>query len=209
MMHPSLCIYSITIPFTHTITTSHTHTITTPLTLIHYHHLTHTHTLSPPHSHTCQIYFCSRTHSQLTQFVREVKKSPFGDDTSVITLGSRQVGSRAASHLKHSPMRHACQNLCINDQVTQLKSQSLINERCLELQKDKKKGCQLCRHHCHPSALPHTPNHPSFITTPLLCHHTLPHHTPLITPPSSPHPPSPHIPNHPSFITIPSLTTHP
>ena len=38
-----------------------------------------------------QIYFCSRTHSQLSQFVREVIKSPYGDDTRVVSLGSRQV----------------------------------------------------------------------------------------------------------------------
>lgn len=41
-----------------------------------------------------QIYYCSRTHSQLAQFVHEVQKSPFGKDISVVTLGSRQVGAR-------------------------------------------------------------------------------------------------------------------
>lgn len=39
-----------------------------------------------------QIYYCSRTHSQLAQFVREVQKSPYGDRIHVVTLGSRQVG---------------------------------------------------------------------------------------------------------------------
>lgn len=38
-----------------------------------------------------QIYYCSRTHSQLSQFVREVQKSPFGKDTRLVSLGSRQV----------------------------------------------------------------------------------------------------------------------
>jgi chromosome transmission fidelity protein 1 len=38
-----------------------------------------------------QIYYCSRTHTQLAQFVREVQKSPYGDTISVVTLGSRQV----------------------------------------------------------------------------------------------------------------------
>lgn len=41
-----------------------------------------------------QIYYCSRTHSQLAQFVHEVQKSPFGKDISVVTLGSRQVCSQ-------------------------------------------------------------------------------------------------------------------
>lgn len=68
--------------------------------------------------HVTKIYFCSRTHSQLSQFVREVIKSPYGDDIRVISLGSRQ-------------------NLCINSMVTKLKALSLINEVCLDLQKKK------------------------------------------------------------------------
>ena len=40
-----------------------------------------------------QIYYCSRTHTQLAQFVREVQKSPYGDSISVVTLGSRQVNN--------------------------------------------------------------------------------------------------------------------
>ena len=40
----------------------------------------------------CKIYYCSRTHSQLSQFVQEVKKSPYGNGTHVISLASRQVG---------------------------------------------------------------------------------------------------------------------
>ncbi|KAL3881003.1 hypothetical protein ACJMK2_033204 [Sinanodonta woodiana] len=64
------------------------------------------------------IYYCSRTHSQLSQFVREVMKSPYGEDVKVISLGSRQ-------------------NLCIHSAVKQLKSQSLINDACLDLQRNK------------------------------------------------------------------------
>lgn len=68
--------------------------------------------------HITKIYYCSRTHSQLTQFVREIQKSPFGNDTKVVSLGSRQ-------------------NLCINEAVKRLKSLNLINDRCLELQRNK------------------------------------------------------------------------
>ncbi|CAC5411576.1 DDX11 [Mytilus coruscus] len=68
--------------------------------------------------HVTKIYFCSRTHSQLSQFVREVIKSPYGDDIRVVSLGSRQ-------------------NLCINPAVTRLKALSLMNEVCLDLQKNK------------------------------------------------------------------------
>ena len=38
-----------------------------------------------------KIYYCSRTHSQLDQFVKEVKKSSFGASTRVVSLGSRLV----------------------------------------------------------------------------------------------------------------------
>ncbi|XP_044533725.1 ATP-dependent DNA helicase DDX11 isoform X1 [Gracilinanus agilis] len=68
--------------------------------------------------HVTKIYYCSRTHSQLTQFVHEVQKSPFGKETRLISLGSRQ-------------------NLCVNEEVKRLGSVHLINERCLEMQKNK------------------------------------------------------------------------
>lgn len=68
--------------------------------------------------HITKIYYCSRTHSQISQFVREVVKSPYGDNTQVISLGSRQ-------------------NLCINENVKKLKSISLMNDACLDMQKSK------------------------------------------------------------------------
>ncbi|KAG1684732.1 ATP-dependent DNA helicase DDX11 [Nymphon striatum] len=71
-----------------------------------------------PQIPTPKIYFCSRTHSQLTQFVRELKKTAFNENTSIVTLGSRQ-------------------NMCINQNVRDLKSVNLINDKCLELQHGK------------------------------------------------------------------------
>ncbi|XP_072040850.1 ATP-dependent DNA helicase DDX11-like [Amphiura filiformis] len=69
--------------------------------------------------HVTKIYYCSRTHSQLSQFVHEIQKSPYSETTRVVALGSRQ-------------------NLCINETVKKLKSLSLVNDRCLEMQKNKK-----------------------------------------------------------------------
>ena len=69
---------------------------------------------------TRRIFFCSRTHSQLSQFVREIKKSPFGSDISVVSLASRAV-------------------LCVNPAVKKLQSQSAINEKCLDLGRKKSK----------------------------------------------------------------------
>uniref|UniRef100_A0A4W3J3M5 ATP-dependent DNA helicase DDX11 n=1 Tax=Callorhinchus milii TaxID=7868 RepID=A0A4W3J3M5_CALMI len=59
-----------------------------------------------------------RTHSQLAQFVHEVQKSPFGKEIRMVSLGSRQ-------------------NLCVNDEVRHLKSAQQINDRCLEMQRNK------------------------------------------------------------------------
>ncbi|KAG2460304.1 DDX11 helicase, partial [Polypterus senegalus] len=68
--------------------------------------------------HVTKVYYCSRTHSQLAQFVHEVQKSPFGKEIRLISLASRQ-------------------NLCINDEVQRLASVHLINDRCMEMQKNK------------------------------------------------------------------------
>ncbi|KAL8250153.1 hypothetical protein R6Q59_033846 [Mikania micrantha] len=67
-----------------------------------------------------KIYFCSRTHSQLSQFVKELRKTVFSNQLKVACLGSRK-------------------NFCINEEALKLGNSSLINERCLHLQKNKKK----------------------------------------------------------------------
>ncbi|KAG5537693.1 hypothetical protein RHGRI_024971 [Rhododendron griersonianum] len=66
-----------------------------------------------------KIYFCSRTHSQLSQFVKELRKTVFASQLKVVCLGSRK-------------------SLCINEEVLKLGNAGRINERCLELQKNKK-----------------------------------------------------------------------
>ncbi|KAM8719222.1 hypothetical protein ACLKA7_011867 [Drosophila subpalustris] len=61
-----------------------------------------------------QIFFCSRTHSQLAQIVAELRKTPHGRQVRCISLGSRQ-------------------QLCINAQVRKLSNVALMNERCLDM----------------------------------------------------------------------------
>ena len=62
-----------------------------------------------------QIFFCSRTHSQLSQFVDEVKKTAFHKQgLRLVTLAGR--GS-----------------LCVNDSVRALGSDTRMSDRCLEL----------------------------------------------------------------------------
>ncbi|KFK42393.1 hypothetical protein AALP_AA2G250200 [Arabis alpina] len=66
-----------------------------------------------------KVFFCSRTHSQLSQFVKELRKTVFAQKIKVVCLGSRN-------------------NLCINEDVLKIGNVARINERCLELQKNKK-----------------------------------------------------------------------
>lgn len=68
-----------------------------------------------------QIFYCSRTHSQLAQIVAELRKTPHGKQVRCISLGSRQ-------------------QLCINAQVRRLPNVALMNERCLDMAKVKAKA---------------------------------------------------------------------
>jgi chromosome transmission fidelity protein 1 len=79
-----------------------------------------------------KIFFCSRTHSQLTQFTSELRRvkippaiTPDHDDeTDVDAL----VGD-----VKHLTLGSR-KNLCINSKVSRLGNATAINERCIELQ---------------------------------------------------------------------------
>ncbi|CAG2158028.1 unnamed protein product [Oppiella nova] len=65
-----------------------------------------------------KIYYASRTHSQLSQFIREIQRTTYSrGDTPLraVPLGSRN-------------------NYCINDRVLRLNNNHLINEKCIELQ---------------------------------------------------------------------------
>lgn len=77
-------------------------------------------TINPANFCSFQIFFCSRTHSQLSQAINELKKTVYQNSVRVVQLASRQ-------------------QLCIFPEVQSLKSNALINERCLELKKGKRK----------------------------------------------------------------------
>uniref|UniRef100_A0A5S6Q3V9 Helicase ATP-binding domain-containing protein n=1 Tax=Trichuris muris TaxID=70415 RepID=A0A5S6Q3V9_TRIMR len=62
-----------------------------------------------------QVLYCSRTHSQLAQFAKEIQKTVYARSVHMVTIASRQ-------------------SLCVNDSVARLKNPVLINERCLQLQ---------------------------------------------------------------------------
>ncbi|KAI1289433.1 putative ATP-dependent RNA helicase DDX11-like protein 8 [Halotydeus destructor] len=71
-----------------------------------------------------KIYYCSRTHSQLAQFVNEIKRTKYAEGLRLVTLGSRA-------------------NLCVNSEVNKTSNVNVLNDRCLEMQKNssKKKKC--------------------------------------------------------------------
>lgn len=72
-----------------------------------------------------KIIYAARTHSQLTQFVAEVRRTAWGKDVKVVALGGRKA-------------------LCGNSALAG-KSEAIVNETCLDLQKGT--GCPLlaCR----------------------------------------------------------------
>ncbi|RVX75548.1 hypothetical protein B0A52_00901 [Exophiala mesophila] len=80
-----------------------------------------------------KLIICSRTHSQLTQFVSELRR--------VKVLGSlpnhmsdQNPSAFAEESVKHLPLSSR-KHLCINPNVARLQSTIAINDQCLELQK--------------------------------------------------------------------------
>lgn len=74
-----------------------------------------------------QIFYCSRTHSQLTQFINELRRVKFPPSFP-------QDESALEEEVKHLSLGSR-RNLCINPKVTKLGNPTAINERCLELQR--------------------------------------------------------------------------
>ncbi|CDR46824.1 RHTO0S13e02278g1_1 [Rhodotorula toruloides] len=95
-----------------------------------------------------KIYFASRTHSQLSQFVAELRKTPFAGETSAKPPGLPTPPS--SSPEAESPSRPirliplgSRQNLCINDDVRKKSggSNEAMGDLCVELQKSGKERC--------------------------------------------------------------------
>ena len=78
-----------------------------------------------------KIIFCSRTHSQLSQFVNELRKVK---PPSSVALEHEDGADKIQEVIKHLSLGSR-KNLCINPKVSRLRSALAINERCLELQK--------------------------------------------------------------------------
>ncbi|KAI2627596.1 DNA repair helicase [Hypoxylon sp. NC1633] len=87
-----------------------------------------------------KIYYTSRTHSQLTQFISELRRPSFPSSLpDSLVDGSHGTESEGVKHLPLSSR----QRLCINPSVSRLGSLPAINDRCTELQQPKSKDrCQ-------------------------------------------------------------------
>ena len=79
-----------------------------------------------------KIFFCSRTHSQLTQFVNELRRVKM--PSSLPQGGDLEDAAEQIKHLSLGSRK----NLCINPKVARLNSATAMNERCLEMQKSGK-----------------------------------------------------------------------
>ncbi len=76
-----------------------------------------------------KIFLSSRTHSQLTQFIQEVRRVKL----PAPSWERDKDDSEEISVVKHVPLGSR-KNLCINPNVARLGSVTAINERCLDLQ---------------------------------------------------------------------------
>lgn len=80
-----------------------------------------------------KIFFCSRTHSQLTQFSSELSRVRMPPAVKMDDDADRNETSELTEDVKHLTLGSR-KNLCINPKVSRLGNATAINERCLELQ---------------------------------------------------------------------------
>ncbi|KAH6649534.1 helicase C-terminal domain-containing protein [Chaetomium tenue] len=87
-----------------------------------------------------KIYYTSRTHSQLTQFISELRRPAFPPSipTEMLSSNGKDEEQPTTETVKQLPLSSR-QKLCINPSVARLGSLSAINDRCTELQQSKTK----------------------------------------------------------------------
>ncbi|CAL5866608.1 uncharacterized protein PFLUO_LOCUS817 [Penicillium psychrofluorescens] len=81
-----------------------------------------------------KVFYCSRTHSQLSQFAGELRRVTFPSSIpGDLDSETKDELSKLEERVKHLSLGSR-KNLCINPQVRALESATAINERCLDLQ---------------------------------------------------------------------------
>lgn len=87
-----------------------------------------------------KIYYTSRTHSQLTQFIAELRRPAFPPSLPENLVPQDHTQELSGQEpVKHIPLSSR-QKLCINPAVHKLGSLGAINDKCSELQKPKSKS---------------------------------------------------------------------
>ncbi|KAF7185625.1 ATP-dependent DNA helicase chl1 [Pseudocercospora fuligena] len=89
-----------------------------------------------------KVVFCSRTHSQLSQFVGELKRVSLPPGLPPEDNPGEQA-LKVTEEVKHLTLGSR-KNLCINPKVNKLSSQTAINERCIELQQSNTAADKKC-----------------------------------------------------------------
>ncbi|KAJ5116475.1 hypothetical protein N7456_000823 [Penicillium angulare] len=83
---------------------------------------------------TVKIFYCSRTHSQLSQFAGELQRVSFPSSVPIDPESEKKDDlSQLEERIKHLSLGSR-KNLCINPKVKALENSTAINERCLDLQ---------------------------------------------------------------------------
>ncbi|KAJ6117654.1 hypothetical protein N7512_007379 [Penicillium capsulatum] len=81
-----------------------------------------------------KIFYCSRTHSQLSQFAGELRRVAFPSSLPAdLEVDGPDDLSKLEERIKHLSLGSR-KNLCINPKVRALENSTAINERCLDLQ---------------------------------------------------------------------------
>ncbi|KAL8873390.1 MAG: hypothetical protein Q9174_001133 [Haloplaca sp. 1 TL-2023] len=95
-----------------------------------------------------KIYFCSRTHSQLTQFVNELRRVKIPQAPWLRTARSTKTEEEEDESQQYSVVKHlplgSRKSLCINPRVINAGNTATINERCLDLQQPSTPQDQKC-----------------------------------------------------------------
>ncbi|KAI9783641.1 MAG: ATP-dependent DNA helicase chl1 [Candelina submexicana] len=85
-----------------------------------------------------KIFYCSRTHSQLKQFINELRRVQFPSAIPKVAPDNPQEPISSELGFENEEVKHLTlgsrKNLCINQKVLKLGGATAINERCLDLQ---------------------------------------------------------------------------
>ena len=95
-----------------------------------------------------KVIFCSRTHSQLSQFVNELRRVKMPPSIPPEPLPSHGTENGPIKELTEDVKHLALgsrKNLCINPKVKKLGNATAINERCLELQQPSTPKASKCK----------------------------------------------------------------